>query len=66
MLNKPLSGTSEFETLKSRLTNDASLSLRTVTFHDCPLRLQAINLDFRSCYMLYLRRNSLNYQYTFL
>ena len=67
MLNKPLSGTSEFETLKSRLTNDASLSLRTdFTFHDCPLKLQAINLDFRSCYMLYPRKNSLNYQYTFL
>lgn len=51
MFNKPLPVTSEFETVKSRLTNDANLSSPTdITFHDCPLKLQAINLDFRSCY----------------
>ena len=62
MFNKPLSVTSEFETLKSRLTNDANLSSPTdLIVHDCLLKLQAINLDFRSCYMLYPRRNSLKY-----
>ena len=51
MFKKPLSVTSEFETLKSRLTNDANLSSPTdFTFDDCPLKLQAINLDFRSCF----------------
>ena len=50
MFKKPLSVT-EFETLKSRLANDANLSPPTgFTFDDCPLKLQAINLDFRSCF----------------
>ena len=51
MFKKPLSVTSEFETLKSRVTDDANLSPPSgFTFDHCPLKLQAINLDFRSCF----------------
>ena len=51
MFNKPLSVTSEFETVKSRLTIDVNLSSPTdFTFHDCPLKLEAKNWGFRSCF----------------
>ena len=41
----------EFETVKSRLTIDVNLSSPTdFTFHDCPLKLEAKNWGFRSCF----------------
>ena len=51
MFKKPLSVTAEFETVKSRLTIDVNLSSPTdFTFHDCPLKLEAKNWGFRSCF----------------